>query len=83
MHFQHILASREFQQITDMLYVRWMAETLLSTLLLMLIFSCYFIHNARRDTESDIVIRMTLEHVLVQRFKKKEMDEKTTFNEDM
>ena len=49
----------------------------------MLIFSCYFIHNARRDTESDIVIRMTLEHVLVQKFKKKEMDEKTTFNEDM
>ena len=53
-----------------------MAETLLSTLLLMLIFSCYFIHNTRRDTESDIVIRTTLEHVLVQKFKKKEMDEK-------
>ena len=60
-----------------------MAETLLSTLLLMLIFSYYFILNTRRDTKSDIVIWMTLEHVLVQRFKKKEMDEKTTLNEDM
>ena len=53
-----------------------MAEKFLSTLLLMFITSCYFIFNARRDTaagkESDIVIQMTLEHVLVQRFKKKE-----------
>ena len=32
--------------------------------------------HARRDTESDIVIQMILEHVLVQRFKEKEMDEK-------
>ena len=37
----------------------------------MFISSCYFVHNARRDTESDTVIQMTLEHVLVQRFKKK------------
>ena len=44
-----------------------MAETFLSILLL-----SYFVHNARRDTESDtVVIQMTLEHVLVQRFKKK------------
>ena len=41
---------------------------------------CYFIYNARRDTaaekEFDIVMQMTLECVLVQRFKKKEMGEK-------
>ena len=52
-----------------------MAETFLSTLLLMFISSRYFVHNACRDIEGDIVIQMTLEHVLVQRFKKK-MDEK-------
>ena len=33
--------------------------------------------------EFDIVIQMTLEHALVQRFKKKEMDKKITFNTDM
>ena len=60
-----------------------MAETFLSTLLLMFISSRYFVHNARRDTESDTVIQMTLEHVLVQRFKKKKMDKKINFNEDM
>ena len=57
-----------------------MVEKLISTMLLMFISSCYFIYNARRDTaaekEFDIVIQMTLEHVLVQRFKKKEMDKK-------
>ena len=58
-------------------------ETFLSTLLLIFISSRYFIHNARRDTESDIVIQMILEHDLVQRFKKKQMDEKITFNKDM
>ena len=46
----------------------------------MFISSCYFIYNVRRDTaaekEFDIVIQMTLEQVLVQRFKKKEMDKK-------
>ena len=80
MHFQHALASRDQQQITDMLYVRQMAEKFLSTLLLMFISSCYFIYNARRDTaaekEFDIVIQMTLEQVLDQRFKKKEKDKK-------
>ena len=55
-----------------------MAETFLSTLLLMFISSRYFVHNARRDTESDTVIQMTLEHVLDQRFKKK-IDEKNNF----
>ena len=65
MHFQHVLASRDFQQITGMLYVREMAEAFLSTLLLMFISSRHFIHNARRDTESDIVVQMILEHVLV------------------
>ena len=83
MHFQHVLASRELQQTAYMLYVRWMAEKFLSTLLLMFIASCYFIYNARRDTaaekEFDIAIQMSLEHVLVQRFKKKEMDEKNNF----
>ena len=73
------MASREFQQITDMLCVRQMAETFLSILLLMFISSRYFIHNARRDTESDIVIQVILGHVLVQRLKKKEKDEKKNF----
>ena len=59
-----------------------MAETFLSTLLLVFIFLRYFVHNARRHRESDTVIQMTLEHVLVQRFKKKKKW-KTTFNEDM
>ena len=48
----------------------------------MFISSRYFIHNARRDTESAIqciAIQMILEHVLFQRFKKKEMDEKNDF----
>ena len=35
--------------------------------------------DARRDTESDIVIQMILEYVLLQRFKIKEMDEKNNF----
>ena len=54
-----------------------MTETFLSTLLLMFISSRYFVHNARRDIEGDIVIQMTLEHVLVRDSrKKKKMDEK-------
>ena len=59
-----------------------MAEAFLSTLVLMFISSRYFTHNARRDTESAIqciAIQMILEHVLFQRFKKKEMDEKNDF----
>ena len=64
-----------------------MAEKFLITLLLMFISSCYFIYNARRDTaaekEFDIIIQMTLEHVLVQRFKKKKWTKKTTFNKDI
>ena len=64
-----------------------MAEIFLSSLLLMFIASCYFIYNACRDTaaekEFDIVMQMTLEHVLVQRFKKKEMDKKITLKKDM
>ena len=63
-----------------------MAEIFLSSLLLMFIASCYFIYNARRDTaaekEFDIVMQITLEHVLVQRFKKKEMDKKITLKKD-
>ena len=51
-----------------------MAETFLSTLLL-----SYFVHDACRDTESDTVIQMKLEHVLVQGFKKKKRDEKINF----
>ena len=40
--------------------------------------SCYFIYNARRDaaTEKEFDVVMTLEHVLVQRFKEKKMGEK-------
>ena len=49
----------------------------------MFIASCYFTYNARRDIatekEFDIVIQMIFEHVLVQRVKKKEMDEKNNF----
>ena len=45
----------------------------------MFIASCYFTCNACREKEFDIVIQMTLEHVLVQRFKKKEMNEKNNF----
>ena len=48
-------------------------------LLLMFISTRSFVHNARGDTESDTVIQITLEHVLVQMFKKKEMDEKNNF----
>ena len=44
-----------------------MTETFLSKLLLMFKSSRYFVHNARRDTESDTELR----HVPVQRFKKK------------
>ena len=52
-----------------------MAEKFLGTLLLMFIYSCYFIYIAPSDTVAEIA----LEHVLVQRFKKKEMDKKITF----
>ena len=66
-----------------MLYARSIAEKFLSTLILVFIPSCYFIYNVRRDTaaekELDIVIQMALEHLLVQRFKKKEMEEKSNF----
>ena len=54
-------------------------------MLLMFISSSYFIYNARRDAatekEIDIVIQMKLEHVLVQRFEKKEMDERSNFKQ--
>ena len=56
-----------------------MAETFLRTLLLMYISLNCFVYNASRDTESDTVIQMTLEHVLVQRFKKKIWTKKITF----
>ena len=62
-----------------------MAEKFLSTSLLMFIASCYFIYNPRKDRDAekkfDIVIQMTLEHVLVQRSKKKEMDKKDNFKQ--
>ena len=56
-----------------------MAEIFLSTLLLMFISSHYFVYNVTRDTESDTVIQMTLEHVLLQRFKKKICTKKINF----
>ena len=63
------------QQITDMFYVREIAEKFLITLLLLFICWCYFIPNARRDTAADkkfdIAIQIALEHVLVKRLKKK------------
>ena len=49
--FQHVWALQELQQMIHMLYVTQMAEKFLSTLLLIFIFSCYLIYNARRDTE--------------------------------
>ena len=52
-----------------------MAGICLITLLVMFISSRYFFHKARRDAESGIIIQMTLEHVLVQRFKKNKIDE--------
>ena len=73
------------QQITDMLCVRKTAQKFLSTLLLMFISSCFLILNGCRDTTADkefaIVIQMTLEDELVQRFKKKYMDVKSNFKE--
>ena len=72
------------QQIRGILYVNVIAEKFLSILLQVCISSCYFIKNARRDTtaekELDIVIQMTLEHVLVQGFKKKRNGKKVAFN---
>ena len=60
-----------------------MAEKYLSTLLLMFISSNYFLFNVRRDLaaekEFNIVIQMTLGHVLVQRFNKKEINEENNF----
>ena len=47
---------------------------------MLLTFSCYFIYNGTRDTvaekEFDMAIQMTLERVLAQVFKKKEMGKK-------
>ena len=49
----------------------------------MFISSCYFVYNAHEDPAAeqqfDVLIQMTLERVLVQRFKKKEMGEKSNF----
>ena len=63
-----------------MLYLREIAQKFLSTLLLMFIPSCYF-RDTRRDAaaekESDMAIKMTLEHVRAQTFKKKGMYEKS------
>ena len=53
----------------------------------MFISSCYFIFTTRRDSaaekEFNIVIHMTLEHVLIQRLKKKNWTKKITFNKDI
>ena len=68
MHFQHVLASRELQQITDMLYVRQMTEKFLGTLLLMFISSCCLRRDTAAEKEFDTVIQMTLERILVQGF---------------
>ena len=62
-------------------------ENILSTSLLMFISSCYFTYDARIDIvaekEFDTVIQMTLKHVLVQRFKKKNGWKKVSFDKDM
>ena len=66
-------------------YLREITEKFLSTLLLMFLSSCYLIENARRDTaaekELDILMQIKLEPLLVQRFKKKERDKKSTFQQ--
>ena len=49
MHFQHVLASWELQQIAYMLYATQIAEEFLRILSLMFIVSCYFMYNAHRD----------------------------------
>ena len=71
------------QQITDILYIREIPEKFPNILLLLFISSCYFNWNAHRDRAAekkiDIVIQMAVEHVLIQRFKKKEMGEKSNF----
>ena len=54
-----------------------MAETFLSKLLLMFISSRYFVHNARRDTESDTGACSCSE------IQEKKWTKKITFNEDM
>ena len=69
--FQHVLALQELQQMIDMLYVRQMAEKFLSTLLLMFILHVtLFIMHVEIQKEFGLVMQMTLEDVLVQRFKK-------------
>ena len=69
-----------------MLYVREIAEKFLSTLLLMFIFYVTLIIlikiqpvETAAEKAFDFAIQMTLDHVLVQRCKKKEMDEKSNF----
>ena len=54
-----------------------MAETFLSTLLLMFISSRYFVHNARREIESDTGACSCSE------IQEKKWTKKITFNEDM
>ena len=60
-----------------MLYVREIAEKFL-IVTDVYIFTLHYL-NARRDKEFYIAIHMILEHVLVQRSKKIEMDEKSNF----
>ena len=81
MHFQHVLSLWELQQITDMSNVRncWkILENIATDDFIFVLL--YLVH---RDTaveeEFDIVIQMTLEPVLAETFRKKEVDEKSNF----
>ena len=67
-YFEHVLALQELQQMIDMLYVRQIAEKFLNT----------FLMHVEIQKEFGIAMQMTLEHVLLQRFKKK-MDRKNNF----
>ena len=61
-----------------MLYVREMAEKFF-IVTDVYIFMLLYLECTYRDKEFFIVIHMTLEHVLVQRSKKIEMNEKSNF----
>ena len=76
MHFQHVLASRELQQITDMLYVRQIAGYIETDVYIFMLLYLEKHRDTDAEKEFDIVIQMTLEHILVRGFKKKEMDKK-------
>ena len=69
MHFRNVFFSWELQQITDMLYVREIAEKFLGTWFQMFLSSCYFtvfrmdVRDKAAEKQFNIAIQMTVEHV--------------------